>query len=312
MSGLERVVALGFVGNGWAGRRVKNSILTLGLGMMVFGCATGKMEHADGSDHSMDSIEVKQALDCPGGGQKYYEDADGDGYGTNAGWWVCEALPGYVTTNSDCDDGTKESYPGAVEVCDGLDNNCDGAIDEKVTQSCSTKCENGVQICTNGTWEKCSAGTYCPKGTDSCAKVVACELNCTDYNCVENCANKGTMDTGKYGTDFVECMTKNKCNEIYTSCVKDHCLDKYTNCYQGIMTCQEVMACGGSYYQDLLQKKVITDTLFERCLMKANKQAIATLFEGFICLEQHSEYLSDQKKFLSVVFDCNLYPGPCK
>ena len=30
----------------------------------------------------------------------------------------------------DCDDSDPTAYPGAVEICDELDNNCDGQIDE--------------------------------------------------------------------------------------------------------------------------------------------------------------------------------------
>eukprot|EP00961_Rhodomonas_salina_P137641 1851559-Rhodomonas_salina.1 len=40
-------------------------------------------------------------------------DLDGDGYTVEAG---------------DCDDGDSTVYPGAVEICDGKDNNCDGRI----------------------------------------------------------------------------------------------------------------------------------------------------------------------------------------
>ena len=44
-------------------------------------------------------------------------DADGDGY----------------TMAEDCDDSRAEIYPGAEEICDGIDNNCDEQIDEGAT-----------------------------------------------------------------------------------------------------------------------------------------------------------------------------------
>ncbi|TNE47730.1 MAG: hypothetical protein EP343_18280 [Deltaproteobacteria bacterium] len=43
------------------------------------------------------------------------------------------------------------------ERCDNLDNNCDGKVDEGLTQSCSTDCGNGQRVCGNGRWTSCSA-----------------------------------------------------------------------------------------------------------------------------------------------------------
>ncbi len=240
MSGLERIV-----------REVKSGIVyslsSMILGGSLVGCVTGKMGPKDVQYNTADAMaEVQQVLDCPGG-QKYYEDADGDGYGVNAGWWVCEALPGYVTNSSDCDDTRANVFPGGVEVCDGADNNCKDGVDENVTQSCSTKCGKGAQMCTQGLWGECSAGTYCPQGNDSCQEVIACEKGCTDTSCIEDCINKGTVMAGKVAKDFLSCMSKYECTDLYSSCVKKNCIDKYTSCFAGKMTCTEVLSCGSGY-----------------------------------------------------------------
>ena len=61
-----------------------------------------------------------------------YVDADGDGYGAPGNTlFFCGAPPsGYSSSNADCDDSAWGIHPTAVETCDGVDENCDGGIDE--------------------------------------------------------------------------------------------------------------------------------------------------------------------------------------
>ena len=75
--------------------------------------------------------------DTPCTKQTYYMDADGDGYGTDEFTIEeCEPKDGYVAQNGDCDDSNAAINPGATEICDGIDNNCDGTIDENL--DCTT------------------------------------------------------------------------------------------------------------------------------------------------------------------------------
>lgn len=61
----------------------------------------------------------------------YYLDADGDGYGDPGVTTTDYTQPqGYVATAGDCDDGDPNVHPGAQEVQDGIDNDCDQVIDE--------------------------------------------------------------------------------------------------------------------------------------------------------------------------------------
>jgi len=61
----------------------------------------------------------------------YYFDGDGDGYGNPfAIFTTCIPPVGYVINNSDCNDASFAVNPGAPELCNGMDDNCNVTIDE--------------------------------------------------------------------------------------------------------------------------------------------------------------------------------------
>jgi hypothetical protein len=60
----------------------------------------------------------------------FFGDSDGDGYGSpGAPLSACFLPAGASVNQDDCDDGQAAAHPGGVEVCDGLDNDCDGSTD---------------------------------------------------------------------------------------------------------------------------------------------------------------------------------------
>ncbi|MCB9760426.1 MAG: hypothetical protein H6739_11360 [Alphaproteobacteria bacterium] len=65
-----------------------------------------------------------------------YADADADGYGDpSAASEACAPGGGQVSEAGDCDDADAEIHPGAEELCDGLDQDCDDAVDEEASDA---------------------------------------------------------------------------------------------------------------------------------------------------------------------------------
>jgi len=68
-----------------------------------------------------------------------WPDADGDGYYKSqlgVAKLGCGNVPGYAALGGDCNDADATIYPGAVETCNLLDDNCNGDVDERVRPQC--------------------------------------------------------------------------------------------------------------------------------------------------------------------------------
>jgi hypothetical protein len=132
----------------------------------------------------------------------YYRDSDGDGYGNAAQTTqACTVPVGYVTLNTDCDDTRANVHPGAAEVCDGLDNNCNGTVDEGVTTTFYRDADGDGFGTTSLTTQACSAptgyvanNTDCNDGNAAIHPGAADVCDLTDNNCdgvVDNALDEG-------------------------------------------------------------------------------------------------------------------------
>jgi hypothetical protein len=79
-----------------------------------------------------------------------YADADGDGFGAgNAIALNCIPVAGLVLNNTDCNDSNQNIFPGATDQCNGIDDDCDGIIDENLPDAFITPLGN-LDICLTG------------------------------------------------------------------------------------------------------------------------------------------------------------------
>lgn len=112
-------------------------------GMWLPSCTTAvypAAERCGGGDADCDGLtddadpDIRNGDPTMTGATRYYQDSDGDGRGNPAVSELrCGPRSGYVTFGDDCDDTNPSRSPILVEgnfPCDGLDNNCNGVVDE--------------------------------------------------------------------------------------------------------------------------------------------------------------------------------------
>ncbi len=112
-------------------------------------CFPGAEESCDGVDQDCDALVDEEVQ------RGYFRDADGDGRGLLDEYVFACALPdGYAIVAGDCDDTRASVRPGAPEVCNGLDDDCDHRVDQTfacaagASVSCTTTCgTRGTALC---------------------------------------------------------------------------------------------------------------------------------------------------------------------
>jgi hypothetical protein len=160
----------------------------------------------------------------------YFADLDLDGFGDPLNSMeMCELTEGYSEDNSDCDDGNSLIFPGASELCNDFDDNCNDLVDDGLefftlyqdidgdgygSETTISTCEmlNGyalnagdcddanafafptaVEVCGNGVDDDCVAGD------------APCDIpGCTDPT-ANNYNSEATVDDGSCVTSILGC-----------------------------------------------------------------------------------------------------------
>jgi len=89
----------------------------------------GKIESCDAKDNNCNG-QVDEGVTTT-----FYPDDDEDGFGASYSTKdACEPPEGYVAQGGDCNDFNDAISPGTSELCDGIDNDCDGQVDDGLPQ----------------------------------------------------------------------------------------------------------------------------------------------------------------------------------
>ena len=214
----------------------------------------GAQEVCDGFDNDCDSIiDEPDALDAA----TYYQDSDQDGFGGTTVVTACTPAEGYVSVGGDCNESSANIYPGAIERCNAIDDNCDGLVDNECTnQLCSEQHFLSIEICT----AQCGpADATCLNG---CAMSQNVPADCISavfslYQCgLSSCYPEITLgDTGAIEMCFYSnCPTEWDAvygNVIPTQCTAGQtqsCGSSVGECVAGTQSCSSGgtwLACGG-------------------------------------------------------------------
>jgi hypothetical protein len=173
----------------------------------------GAVERCDQKDNDCDALTDEEgAVGCI----SFYKDSDNDTYGvTNDKKCLCSASSPYTAVvGGDCKDNDASVYPGAVETCNGKDDDCDGQTDEENASGCKMYFYDGDQdnygdssrfkcLCSAGQVAKFTAqvGGDCNDGNNQIYPGATEKCNGTDDDCDGQTDEEGAQGCMTYYID---------------------------------------------------------------------------------------------------------------
>jgi hypothetical protein len=208
----------------------------------------------DGKDNDCEGLIDCADSDCS------CTDVDGDGYGATAS-------PCCQYAGIDCNDNDPNIHPGAAEICDGKDNDCDSITDNVdmdddgyIDQNCGgNDCNDNdpnihpgaAELCTNGKDDDCNGVADCADGQCACAdsdgdgygiNVSPC-CSHAGIDCNDNDPNihPGAQELCSDGKDN-DCDTQVDCDD--SNCYGDPCCpSNWPECWDCLYQCHGDAGC---------------------------------------------------------------------
>jgi len=212
----------------------------------------------------------------------FYGDSDSDGFGDPGAPLAACFLPAAASVNDDdCNDGNPAISPASLEVCDGVDNDCDGTADVGAVVGAATyysdsdsdglgaagtgvtacnappgavgndsDCDDGETLVTTcgGTCTPCADGGGCAVPTGCLGGICTAEV-CASPSCSDGLVNGVETDVDCGGLDCSPCSDSDAC-AVAADCLSEVCSGQVCQaptCTDGVLNGDETSVdCGGS------------------------------------------------------------------
>jgi hypothetical protein len=199
----------------------------------------------------------------------FYRDADGDGFGDPANTTSACTMPaGYSAADSDCDDASASVHPGAVEVCNGADDDCNGQVDEGLPTATLYRDADG-----DGHGNAAITVTSC----SAPAGYVADATDCNDANAavhpgaLEFCSAidddcNGVIDDGAYQACIAQWSADKAACQAGLSVRLDQLQSQLQACLAAAHTAWQAAACTNAYNTGAAN----ANNVYRTCINQAN------------------------------------------
>jgi len=179
-------------------------------------------ESCNGSDDDCDSMTDEEGA---AGCAWFLYDYDQDGYGVTDSKCLCSETGKYSAINGgDCNDTSNQVFPGATEVCNSIDDDCDNQTDEVNATGCQTFYRDSDNDGYGTTQSQClcsATGDYDVTNDDDCcdsdanARPGQSDYFTTQNSCGSwdyNCNNSTDYKWGSYNGGCSDWGVGNGCN----------------------------------------------------------------------------------------------------